>query len=254
MPGYGISVLNSSEVKLLGNYISLFESGIFAENSNKITVDNNTLRENNYGVKYGFGVANTQIINNEICEQTGLYIMTVPEGPSGYGIFLNNSAVNVTINHNHIAYNHLGISLDANYSTGIVITQNTITDNVLEGIRFNAGYDLAQNAVGPVVTDNAIYRNARGPSMMILGEMSANPEGIYGPGQWNESLRLKLDSNWYGTNNLVTWDYDTGVVGYGTMCPRISTTPIKFNNLTFNSPGNYSIVFYKNESVTIKPS
>ena len=249
MPGYGIAVSNSSEVKLLGNYISLFESGIFAENSDRITIDNNTLRQNNYGIKYGFGVADSQIINNEISNQIGLYIMTVPEGPSGYGIFLNNSAVNVTINHNHIAYNHLGISLDANYSTGIVITQNTITDNVLEGIRFNAGYDLAENAVEPVVTDNAIYRNARGPSMMILGEMSANPEGIYGPGQWNESLRLKLDANWYGTNNLVTWDYDTGVVGYGTMCPRISTTPIKFNNLTFNSPGNYSIVFYKNESV-----
>jgi hypothetical protein len=80
--------------------------------------------------------------------------------------------------------------------------------------------------------------------MMILGEMSANPEGIYGPGQWNESLRLKLDPNWYGTNTLVTWDYDTGVVGYGTMCPRISTTAIKFDNLTCNSPGNYSIVFY----------
>lgn len=84
---------------------------------------------------------------------------------------------------------------------------------------------------------------------MILGEMSANPEGIYGPGQWNESLRLKLDPNWYGTNNLVTWDYDTGVVGYGTMCPRISTTAIKFDNLTFNSPGNYSIVFYKNGEI-----
>ena len=196
MPGYGVSISDSSDVKLLKNTISLFESGIFAENSKQVTIDNNVIRENNYGIKYGFGVANTEIINNEILEQTGLYIMTVPEGPSGYGIFLNNSAVNVTINRNHIAWNHLGISLDANYSTGIVVTQNTITDNVLEGMRFNAPYDLAENAVEPIVTDNAIYRNARGPSMMILGEMSANPEGIYGPGQWNESLRLKLDPNW----------------------------------------------------------
>ena len=249
MPGYGVSISNSSNVKLLNNEISLFESGIFAEYSNELILDNNLIRENNYGIKYGFGVANTEIVNNEILESIGLYIMTVPEGPSGYGIFLNNSAVNVTINHNHIAWNHLGISLDANHSTGIVITQNTITDNVLEGMRFNAGYDLAENAVEPVVTDNAVYRNARGPSMMILGEMSANPEGIYGPGQWNESLRLKIDPNWYGTNNLVTWDYDTGVVGYGTMCPRISTTAIKFDNLTYNSPGNYSIVFYKNGEV-----
>lgn len=249
MPGYGVRISNSTDILLYANSLSLFESGIFAEYSYNLLIDNNTLRENNYGIKYGFGVSNTEIVNNEISQQTGLYIMTVPEGPSGYGIFLNNSAVNVTISNNHIAWNHLGISLDANYSTGIVITQNTITDNVLEGMRFNAGYDLAENAVEPIVTDNAVYRNARGPSMMILGEMSANPEGIYGPGQWNESLRLKLDPNWYGTNNLVTWDYDTGVVGYGTMCPRISTTAIKFDNVTCNSPGDYSIVFYKNGEV-----
>ncbi len=245
LPGYGVSIINSSNVKLNKNMIKLFESGVFAQDSSKLLIDDNTLRENNYGIKYGFGVSNTQILNNEITENIGLYIMTVPEGPSGYGIFLNNSAVNVTINKNHIFSNHLGISLDANYSTGIVITQNTITDNVLEGMRFNAGYDLCENAVEPHVTDNAIYRNARGPSMMILGELSANPEGIYGGGLLNPNEKLQLEPNWYGTNNLVTWDNDTGVVGYGTMCPRINTTNIEFN-MTYNSFGNYSIKFYKN--------
>ncbi|MBE6499175.1 MAG: hypothetical protein E7Z80_01325 [Methanobrevibacter thaueri] len=247
MPGYGICVLNSSDVVLYCNTVSLFESGIFIGGSDAVVMDNNTLMENNYGIKYGFGVVNTSIVNNRILNQVGLYILTVPEGPSGYGIFLNNSAVNVTINHNHIAFNHLGISLDANYSTGIVITQNTITDNVLEGIRFNAGYDLAVNAVEPVVSDNAIYRNARGPSMMILGELSANPFGIYANGLYNPYDRLQLDANWYGTNNLVTWDNDTGVVGYGTMCPRINTSNIECN-ISYNSPGNFSIKFYKNGS------
>ena len=249
LPGYGVSISNSSNVKVYQNDIDLFESGIFAQQSSDIAIDNNTIRENNYGVKYGFGVENTQITNNEISENIGLYIMTVPEGPSGYGIYLNNSAVNLTVNHNHIAYNHMGISVDANNSTGIVITQNTITDNVLEGIRFNAGYDLAENAVKPLVSDNAIYRNARGPSMMILGELSANPEGIYGGGLYNDSQKLQLDANWYGTNSIVTWDYDTGVVGYGTMCPRINTTEIKFYNVTSDDNGNYSIVFYKNGEV-----
>ena len=245
MPGYGVHISNSSYVNILGNSISLFESAIFAEHSQELNLDYNTLRENNYGIKYGFGVANTRITYNEILDSIGLYTMEVPEGPSGYGIFLNNSAVNVTINHNHIAWNHLGISLDANQSTGIVITQNTITDNVLEGIRFNAPYDLAPNAVEPLVTDNAIYRNARGPSMMILGELSANPFGIYAGGLLNPEERLKLDSNWYGTNNVATWDNDTGVVGYGTMCPRISTVGITFN-VTSDGFGNYSAKFYKN--------
>ena len=112
--------------------------GIYAKDSSNITIDDNIIRENNYGIKYGYGVFNTKIINNEIADCIGLYIMTVPEGPSGYGIFLNNSGVNVTINNNHIYSNHIGISLDANHTTGIVITQNTITDNVLEGIRFNS--------------------------------------------------------------------------------------------------------------------
>jgi hypothetical protein len=44
------------------------------------------------------------------------------------------------------------------------------------------------------------------------------------------------------------------VVGYGRMCPRINTTAIKFNNLTLNSPGNYSIVFIKNGEIASKLS
>ena len=246
LSGYGVSISNSADVNLMKNHMSQFESAIFAQYSSNIGIINNTLKENNYGIKYGFGLANSRILENEISENIGLYIMTVPEGPSGYGIYLNNSAVNVTINKNHIAYNHLGISIDANYSTGIVITQNTITDNVLEGIRFNAGYDLAENAVEPIVTDNAIYRNARGPSMMILGELSANPEGIYGGGLLNPEERLKLDANWYGTNSLKTWDNDTGVVGYGTMCPRINTTAIYFDKIVCTTPGSYNVTFYKN--------
>ena len=250
LPGYGVSISNSADVNLMKNHMSQFESAIFAQYSSNIGIINNTLKENNYGIKYGFGLANSRILENEISENIGLYIMTVPEGPSGYGIYLNNSAVNVTINKNHIAYNHLGISIDANYSTGIVITQNTITDNVLEGIRFNAGYDLAENAVEPIVTDNAIYRNARGPSMMILGELSANPEGIYGGGLLNPEERLKLDANWYGTNSLKTWDNDTGVVGYGTMCPRINTTAIYFDKIVCTTPGSYNVTFYKNGEMT----
>ena len=245
LPGYGISIINSTDISISKNNISFFESAVYSEYSSKLVISNNTLFKSNYGIKYGYGVSNTEIFNNEIVNNIGLYIMSVPEGPRGYGIFLNNSAVNVSINKNHIFSNHIGISLDANYSTGIVITQNTFTDNVLEGIRFNAGYDLAENAIKPLVTDNAIYRNAKGPSMMILGELSANPEGIYGNGLYNDSFKLQLDANWYGTNQITTWDNDTGNVGYGTMCPRINTSEIKFNNISFDGE-NYVVEFYKN--------
>jgi hypothetical protein len=245
MPGYGVKISGSENIIVSKNIIKSFESGIYNEYSNNLSMNDNEISSSNYGIKYGFGTANTEIKNNQIIDNIGWYIMDEPEGPRGYGIFLNNSAVNITINQNNISNNYIGISLDANYSTGIVITSNLIADNSLEGIRFNAGYDLAQDAIEPVVTSNAIYRNAEGPSMMILGEMSANPFGIYGPGQWDENLRLKIGPNWYGVNSLRTWDNDTGIVGVGTMCPRIKTSEIKFETIESEAPGSYKINFYK---------
>ena len=249
LPGEGINILNSSQVKIVKNNVSSFESAFYAEYSDDLNISENEFALSDYGIKYGFGNANTEIKNNSIIDNIGWYVMDVPEGPRGYGIFLNNSAVNITISQNNISNNYMGISIDANNSTGIVITSNLIADNSLEGIRFNAGYDLAENAIEPNVTDNAIYRNAEGPSMMILGEMSANPEGIYGAGQWDEELRLKIDPNWYGVNSLRTWDYDSGIVGVGTMCPRIKTTTIRFNEIASIGPNEFSITFYKNGEI-----
>ena len=76
--------------------------------------------------------------------------------------------------------------------------------------------------------------------------MSANPFGIYGPGATNDSLKLKIGPNWFGVNSLITWDYDTGIVGVGTMCPRIKAEEIKFTGIELVSPGTYRINFYKN--------
>ena len=245
LPGYGISIKNSTHINIIHNIVNNFESGIYTEYSDNLTIAANEIRLNNYGIKYGFGTANSEIADNTIIDNIGWYVTDVPEGPRGYGIFLNNSAVNITIEQNNISNNYLGISIDANNSTGIVIISNLIADNSLEGIRFNAPYDLAENAVEPIVTDNAIYRNAEGPSLWILGEMSANPMGIYGPGEFNPELRLKIGPNWYGTNSLRTWDEESGTVGVGTMCPRIQTTTIRFNVSEGESPGTYQINFYK---------
>ena len=249
IPGNGIGLFNANNVTISKNNVKSFGNAIFAENSGDVEISNNTLSLSNYGITYGIGVKNTNITNNLITNNIGLYVMDIPEGPLGYGIFLNQSAVNVSITHNKILDNYMGISVDSNYSTGIVITNNWISDNALEGIRFNAGYDLAENAVEPYVEDNAIYRNAKGPSMMILGELSANPEGIYHYGLYNVSKRLQLGANWFGKNARVTWDYDTNTTGYGTMCPRINATYISVGEIEVISPGNYSITFYKNGNV-----
>lgn len=252
IPGNGIELSNVSDILILENDISSFGNAIFAQNSEGVQITNNNLSLSNYGITYGEGVRNTNITNNLITKNIGLYVMDVPEGPLGYGIFLNQSAVNVSITNNRILDNYMGISVDANFSTGIVITSNWISDNALEGIRFNAGYDLAENAVEPDVNDNAIYRNAKGPSMMILGELSANPEGIYQYGLYNVSKRLQLGANWFGKNARVTWDYDTNTTGYGTMCPRINATYISVNEIEVVSPGTYSVAFYKYGEIASK--
>ena len=252
IPGNGISLSGANNAKIYENNIRSFGNAIFAQDSDNVEIDNNTLSLSNYGINYGLGVKNTQITNNLITKNIGLYVMDVPEGPLGYGIFLNQSAVNVSIINNRILDNYMGISVDANYSTGIVILSNWISDNALEGIRFNAGYDLAENAVEPNVNDNAIYRNARGPSMMILGELSANPEGIYHYGEFNETKRLQLGINWYGKNARITWDIVTNTTGYGTMCPRIATTYISVKEIEVVSPGNYQVKFYKNDTIASK--
>jgi len=252
IPGNGISLAGANNARISQNYIKSFGNAIFAQDSDNVEMDNNTLSSSNYGINYGMGVKNTQITDNLITKNIGLYVMDVPEGPLGYGIFLNQSAVNVSITNNRILDNYMGISVDANNSTGIVILSNWISDNALEGIRFNAGYDLAENAVEPNVNDNAIYRNARGPSMMILGELSANPEGIYQYGEFNDTKRLQLGTNWYGKNARITWDYATNTTGYGTMCPRIATTYISVKEIEVVSPGNYQVKFYKNDTVASK--
>ena len=254
LPGYGIDIRNSTNVSIVQNTVSHFESALYNEYSQNLSIRENELKLSNYGIKYGFGSANTEIIGNAIIDNIGWYVMNIPEGPCGYGIYLNNSAVNVTINQNNVSNNYMGISLDANNSTGIVITSNIISENAAEGIRFNAGYDLAEDAIEPIVTDNAIYRNAKGPSMMILGEMSANPFGIYGAGYDtdtdtpHEDLQLHIGPNWYGTNSLTRWNNDTGDIGIGTMCPRIKTTEICFKNVVAKEAGTYEINFTYNNS------
>ena len=252
IPGDGISLSNVNRVEIINTDINSFGNAIFAQNSDDVKITNNTLYLSNYGITYGLGVKNTDISNNLITKNIGLYVMDVPEGPLGYGIFLNQSAVNVTITNNKILDNYMGISVDANYSTGIVILSNWISDNALEGIRFNAGYDLAENAVEPNVNDNAIYKNARGPSMMILGELSANPYGIYHYGEFNDTKRLQLGTNWYGRNARITWDDKTNTTGYGTMCPRIATTYISVKEIEVVSSGIYQVKFYKNDTIADK--
>lgn len=249
IPGNGIELSDVNNVMIIKNVVKSFGNAIFVQNADNLEIKNNTLSLSNYGINYALGVKNTNISNNLITKNIGLYVMDVPEGPLGYGIFLNQSAVNVSITNNRILDNYMGISIDSNYSTGIVILSNWISDNALEGIRFNAGYDLAENAVEPNVNDNAIYRNAKGPSMMILGEMSANPEGIYQYGLYNISKRLQLGANWFGKNARITWDYDTNTTGYGTMCPRINATYISVREIVVVTPGTYSVTFYKHEEV-----
>ena len=248
LPGNGIALLNSKNTVIENNNIQYYYNGIYLNGAKYTTIKKNTITKNNFGVEFDKGASNTLINDNDIIENIGFKTMTMIEGPYGYGISMRHSGVNVTVTNNRINNNYMGVFIDAKNCSGIVITSNEISNSTIEGLTVNENYTYAPGAV-LVVENNAIYNNAKGPSQIILGEVSANPNGIYGPGEWNDTLKLELGPNWYGTNRYTTWGLNQ--TGPGTICPRIHTTLIPYN-ISCISPGKYEVTFYNNGSIASK--
>ena len=204
LPGNGIALLNSKNTVIENNNIQYYYNGIYLNGAKYTTIQKNTITKNNFGVEFDKDASNTLINDNDIIENIGFKTMTMIEGPYGYGISMRHSGVNVTVTNNRINNNYMGVFIDAKNCSGIVITGNEISNSTIEGLTVNENYTYAPGAV-LVVENNAIYNNAKGPSQIILGEVSANPNGIYGPGEWNDTLKLELGPNWYGTNKYTTW-------------------------------------------------
>ncbi len=245
LPGNGIEISNSKNTIIENNKITYFYNGIYLNSAKNTSIKQNTITKNNFGVEFDVNVANTNIFNNDINENIGFNTMEMIEGPYGYGISIRHSGVNITLNNNRINDNYMGVFIDAKNCSGIVITSNEISNSTIEGLTVNENYTYAPGA-SLFVENNAIYNNAKGPSLIILGEVSANPNGIYGPGEWNDSLKLQLGPNWYGTNKYTTWGENN--TGPGTICPRIQTTLIPYN-ITCISAGKYKVTFYNNGSI-----
>ena len=248
LPGNGIALLNSKNTVIENNNIQYYYNGIYLNGAKYTTIQKNTITKNNFGVEFDKDASNTLINDNNIIENIGFKTMTMIEGPYGYGISMRHSGVNVTVTNNRINNNYMGVFIDAKNCSGIVITGNEISNSTIEGLTVNENYTYASGAV-LVVENNAIYNNAKGPSQIILGEVSANPNGIYGPGEWNDTLKLELGPNWYGTNKYTTWGLNQ--TGPGTICPRIHTTLIPYN-ISCISLGKYEVTFYNNGSIASK--
>ena len=248
LPGKGIALLNSKNTTVENNNIQYYYNGIYLNGAKYTSIQKNTITKNNFGVEFDKDASNTLINDNNIIENIGFNTMVMIEGPYGYGISMRHSGVNVTVINNRINNNYMGVFIDAKNCSGIVITGNEISNSTIEGLTVNENYTYAPGAV-LIVENNAIYNNAKGPSQIILGEVSANPNGIYGPGEWNDTLKLQLGPNWYGTNKYTTWGLNQTCPG--TICPRIHTTLIPYN-ITCISPGKYEVTFYNNGSIASK--
>ena len=247
LPGNGVDV-SGSQTKIINNSISYFKNGIYLKNADETTIKENQINKNNFGIEFDSGVSNTLIENNNISNQIGLITLTMVEGPYGYGISVRHSGENIAILNNLINENYMGIFLDAANSSGIVITGNEIRDSIIEGLTANENYTPVAGAT-LIVENNALYNNAKGPSLMILGEVSANPAGIYGPGEWDDDLKLVLGPNWYGTTLYTKWGANN--TGPGTICPRIKTTLIDCE-LTSIGDGKYNVTFLNGGEVASK--
>ena len=243
----GIDV-SGKNTKIIGNTITNFKNGIFLKNADTTIIKENTITKNNFGIEFDTNVKNTDIRQNNISKQLGWITFDMVEGPYGYGISVRHSGVNINIIDNLINENYMGIFLDSANSSRIVITGNEIKDSVIEGFTANENYTPATGAK-LIVENNALYNNAKGPSLMILGEVSANPAGIYGPGEWDDDLKLQLGPNWYGTTLYTKWGENN--TGPGTICPRIKTTLIDCQ-LTSIGNGKYNVSFINDGKTVIE--
>ena len=249
LKGNGIEV-SGLKTKIINNDITQFKNGIFLNNADNTNIEENSISRNNFGIEFDENVANTKIINNNISNQIGWLTFDMIEGPYGYGISVRHSGNNIEILNNLINENYMGIFLDSANSSGIIIKSNEIRDSVIEGFTANENYTPASGAT-LIVENNALYNNAKGPSQIILGEVSANPAGIYGPGEWDDDLKLVLGPNWYGTTLYTKWAEDNP--GAGTICPRIKTTLIVCELKSLGN-GKYNVTFLNDgEIVTELP-
>ena len=231
--------ISGEKTKIIDNTITQFRNGIYLKNTDNTLITQNNISKNNFGIEFDTNVSNTIITQNNISNQLGWITFDMVEGPYGYGISVRHSGINISITDNLINENYMGIFLDSANSSGIVITGNEIRDSVIEGFTANENYTPADGAT-LIVENNALYNNAKGPSLMILGEVSANPAGIYGPGEWDDDLKLQLGPNWYGTTIYTKWGENN--TGPGTLCPRIKTTLIGCE-LTSIGEGKYNVSF-----------
>ena len=237
--------ISGQNTKIINNKISKFRNGIYLKNADTNIIKENSITQNNFGIEFDRYVQNTDILNNNISNQQGWITFDMVEGPYGYGISVRHSGVNINICDNLINENYMGIFLDSANSSGIVIRGNEIRDSIVEGFTANENYTPASGAT-LIVKNNALYNNAKGPSLMILGEVSANPAGIYGPGEWDDDLKLQLGPNWYGTTIYTKWGENN--TGPGTICPRIKTTLIDCQ-LTSIGNGKYNVSFIDNNKI-----
>ena len=247
LKGNAIDV-SGEKTRIIGNTITQFKNGIYLENADNTLIKGNNISKNNFGVEFDSDVSNTVITQNNISKQLGWITFDMVEGPYGYGISVRHSGINITITDNLINENYMGIFLDSANSSGIVITGNEIRESTIEGFTANENYTPASGAT-LIVENNALYNNAKGPSLLILGEVSANPAGIYGPGEWDDDLKLQLGPNWYGTTLYTKWGENN--TGPGTICPRIKTTLIDCQ-LTSIGNGKYNVSFINDGKTVIE--
>ena len=233
------------KTKIINNNITQFKNGILLKNADTTNIEKNSISRNNFGIEFDENVANTKIVNNNISNQIGWLTFNMIEGPYGYGISVRHSGNNIEILNNLINENYMGIFLDSTNSSGIVIKSNEIRDSIIEGFTANENYTPATGET-LIVENNALYNNAKGPSQIILGEVSANPAGIYGPGEWDDDLKLVLGPNWYGTTLYTKWAEDNP--GAGTICPRIKTTLIVCELKSIEN-GKYNVTFVNDEKI-----
>ena len=161
----GISAISKRNITINGTFIKGFDSGIYLEKVNNISIINNTLASNTYqgiGVYEGFNVS---INNNNISwnNQWGVILSSVGNSSILFNIISHNSLTGIiapntgsyiegnlwnNISYNNISYNGRdGISIEGNKN---FIFKNNVSKNSGKGVVLEGGNQIKEN--GQLVT------------------------------------------------------------------------------------------------------
>ena len=164
---YGLLISNSQGISVYSNNVSdFYESIDIASSSNNACVYNNTVNHCGWGIKF------SSAINGYAYNNTVKNCYNIQSKGTGTGLCIINNADNITIENNTIS-NNVREGIQVKNSSNIFLKNNTIHDNSMIGINIEA------NVPNVEILKNTIYNNNVGINFLANSNYIISGNRIY---------------------------------------------------------------------------